>query len=83
LVEKEKAMWKGILMLFAIGAGPTDPQILQTGWGQTYGPPQYTISEQAYAICKHDVDAKADELNQVYATAGEPGRWVSACVPVK
>jgi hypothetical protein len=76
-------------MLFALGAGPTDPPIQTTNWAQTYGPPQYQTSEQAYAHCKHDVDAKADELNVIYATAEvtgpvkSMGRWVSACVPVK
>jgi hypothetical protein len=67
-------MWKGILMLFAIGAGPTDPPIKITSWGQVYSD---------FASCQAAVDVKAAELNQVYATAGEPARWVSACVPVR
>lgn len=72
----EPITWKGILMLFALGAGPTDQPIRTTGWGAVY-------SEAGRAACQAAIDAKAEELNQVYAAAGENGRWVGACVPVK
>lgn len=61
-------------MLFAIGAGPTDQPIKTTGWGQVYSD---------FAACQAAIDVKAQELNKVYLTAGESGRWVGACVPVK
>ena len=58
-------MWKGILMLFALGAGPTDQPIQTTGWAKVY---------PDLATCQAAVDVKASELNKVYASAGEPGR---------
>lgn len=79
-------MWKGILMLFALGSGPTDPPLQTTGWGQTYSVQQYGTLEQAYSHCDHDVKGKAAELNAVYAQAEitgpikSLGRWQGVCV---
>lgn len=53
---------------------------------QTGQPIQTTIWPRLYAdttLCAKEVGAKAAELNQVYLTAGESSRWVSACVGVK
>lgn len=76
-------MWKGVLMLFALGAGPTDQPIQTTGWGQIYSVAQYGTSEVAHAICARDVGTKADELNKIYSAAGEYAGWVSTCVEAK
>jgi len=66
-------MWKGILLLYALGANPTDQPLKTTGWPKTY------LSTDS-AICQSDIEAKAAELNAVYLTAelatGIPqGRW--------
>jgi len=72
-------MWKAVLMLFALGAGPTDQPIKTTGFAKLY---------TDAAVCASEVTAKADALNVIYAQAeiagGQNlGRWVGACVPVK
>jgi len=69
-------MWKGVLLLYAIGAGPTDQPIKTTGWGKTY-------QESDYVVCVADVANKAGELNTLYAIAGEPSRWQSACIKIQ
>jgi hypothetical protein len=82
--------WKGVLMRYDNDAIPAAPPVQTTGWGAVYTAAQYGgTSEQAYAHCKGDVDAKAAELNVIYiqtemsGMVKNAGRWTGACVPWK
>lgn len=66
--------YKGILMLFALGAGPTDQPIQTWVWGQVYEDP---------AQCEAVVAVKAVELNAVNVSAGDTNKWKSYCLPAK
>jgi hypothetical protein len=85
--------WKGMLILVALGASPTDQPIKTTGWGQIYDPTNYhtiypaSADAAAHAACDADIRTKANELNVVYAQAeitnylpvGQMGRWKGVC----
>jgi hypothetical protein len=77
-------MWHGILMLFALGSGPTDQPIKTTGWGQVYDPASYAVAyasiadpAQAAALadaaakadCEKALQIKVDELNVIYTSS--------------
>lgn len=66
--------YKGVLMLFALGAGPTDQPIQTIVWGQTYEDP---------AQCEAVVAVKAIEMNDINLKAGNTTVWKSWCFPVK
>jgi hypothetical protein len=80
MASAQTIQYKGVLLLYPIGASPTDSPIKTTGWAQIYSVPPYATPDQAYARCKGDAELKAAELNVIYANAKETSRWVGACV---
>jgi hypothetical protein len=70
--------YKGVLMLYPVGAAPNDPPIKTVGWPKPY-------AEAEYGTCVYDLKTKADELNVIYVQAelagGQSlGRWQGTCV---